>query len=251
MWGHQLRINIETNRTEDWYGSAGFVRRRRGNFSLAKIDMHSWNKWLREMIHEGDTVIDCGANEGWTTCIFAKQVGPKGRVIAIEADSLNVARIKTNVELNGLQNVEILHRAVGATTGAAVLFSVERVVGDARPDHRCEAVSTIALDDFADIRPDVIKVDVEGYELAVLRGATKVLAAGARWEIELHLTPGGAHMTEWFGFEPADIMHILQEQHGYTVKIDGHELARGELPHHGAVWAHRGERIVHAERGGR
>lgn len=251
MWGHPMKLRVTDVRDEDWYSTVGFVRRRGGDMVQAAKDMDGWNPWLRAMIKPGDTVIDCGANVGMTSCLFAKHVGPAGRVIAIEADSTNVDKISANAELNGLSNITVMHRAVGQSTGMAVLFQVERVVAEARPDHRCEAVSTIALDDlFDEFKPNVVKVDIEGQEVNALRGARRLLEAGVKWEIEVHMTPGGAHMTEWFGLRPEELMDILQAQHGYTVRIDGRELAPGELPHHGAVWAHRGERIVHAEKGG-
>lgn len=251
VWGHELKLNVVSVRTEDWFGSAGFVRRRRGDFAQAAIDMNKWNPHLRAMIKPGNTVIDCGANEGWVTCIFAKQVGPLGRVIAIEPDSENIERIKANLALNDLHNVTVMHRAVGTTSGEVLRFAVERVVDEPVPGHRNEDVLTVSIDDLAASgKPDVIKIDIEAWELAALRGASKTLAAGALWEIEMHLTPGEAHMTEWFGFDPAEIMDILQRQHGYTVRIDGRVLEPGEIPGHGAMWAHRGERIVHAEREG-
>lgn len=248
VWNHPLIFNICDEREFDWYSSAGHLRRSGGDFAAAAKNLNDWNQWLRAMIKPGDTVIDAGANIGWTTCVFAAAVGPTGRVIAIEADRVNVDKISANVALNNFSNVQVMHRAVGATTGEALLFSIERVVSEAIPGHRCEAVSTIALNDFAHLKPDVIKIDIEGQEVNALRGAHEILNQGAQFEIEVHMTPGGAHMLEWFGLHPEELMDILQVQHGYTVRIDGKELALGELPHHGALWASRGERIVHARK---
>ena len=75
-------------------------------------------EWVaRHMLRPGDTVVDCGANNGFTTVFFAKCVGPQGRVIAFEPLPRNSADVAQNVQLNGLENVDVRQQAVGRQQG--------------------------------------------------------------------------------------------------------------------------------------
>lgn len=189
-------------------------------------DINEWNPALRDMINEGDTVIDCGANEGHTTIAFANRVGPKGKVIAIEADPDNVALIKKNVALNGLNNVTVVQKAVSDKSGDWVYFQHEVV----QTADGGRLVETVRLDDFSKYKPDVVKIDVEGYELPVVRGAEQLLSDGAKWEVEMHLSKTtGIHMTRRFGYDPLEIMRIFRS-HGYKILFNDRLVAEGETP---------------------
>jgi FkbM family methyltransferase len=134
---------------------------------------------------------DVGAHLGYFTLLMADRAGTTGRVTAFEASPPNAAAVRSTVALNGLEGrVDVVPAAVGAEHGGRiVLFSgrrggdmewststdfVERERVDARRgDVRVDAVS---LDGhFGDEPLDVLKVDVEGAEGDVLRGARRVL----------------------------------------------------------------------------
>jgi FkbM family methyltransferase len=138
---------------------------------------------LAREIHEGDVVLDVGANIGYYTLLFAKLVGPRGKVFAFEPDANNFQLLKKNVRANGLGNVVLVPKAVADTSGKAMLH----LCPDNKGDHRMYdsgdgrpmvEVETIALDDyFADHRGSInfIKMDIQGSEAAALRGMRRLL----------------------------------------------------------------------------
>lgn len=135
----------------------------------------------------GSTVFDIGANVGFFSVLAARLTGPGGRVVAFEPVDTNAGFIRRNAQLNDLDNISIIEKAVGATTGHAALtltrYSGGAVLSDAGapPDATGTiTVEVVCIDDLlADGSvpvPDVVKIDVEGAELAVLQGMTQTLS---------------------------------------------------------------------------
>jgi FkbM family methyltransferase len=158
-------------------------------------------QWLREVVKPGMTVFDIGANVGQMTLEMAELVGPTGRVIAVEPGPGNLALLQRHVEGNGFaQRVTILAAACCATHGGeadlALLEASDDAVGSGfqldglglnaaeagvRARARRMKVKVVSLDGVCHelgLRPAVIKIDVEGAELEVLRGAAKTLSEG-------------------------------------------------------------------------
>jgi len=153
--------------------------------------------WLRSVVQPGMTVVDIGANVGQMTLEMAELVGPRGRVIAIEPGPGNLALLRRHVAENGfMDRVTIIAAACCATHGAEADIqiageSIEEVGNgfqlaglDLRPDRPfaqerlTTRVSLISLDEICRQHgwiPAVIKIDVEGAEVEVLRGASQVL----------------------------------------------------------------------------
>jgi FkbM family methyltransferase len=145
-------------------------------------------EWLKEnFLEEGDYVVDCGANMGFTTVFFAHFVGPTGKVIAVEPFAPNVDDIRQNVLLNKVTNVEIQQVAVGSHTRDVQLLAVPNGTIIAEESAATISVQEIRLDDaLQGKRPTLIKIDVEGYELEVLQGASRILATRPKLDIEVH-----------------------------------------------------------------
>jgi FkbM family methyltransferase len=133
-----------------------------------------WNRDEYRAFHEsvraGAVVFDVGANLGAYTLLFAQWVGPAGRVFAFEPSPLD-------------DRVEVVPAAVCDRSGTAT-FHLHPHGGASglytSTDGASMAVETTSLDQFcADFRltPDVLKIDVEGAELEVLRGARQTLAS--------------------------------------------------------------------------
>ena len=138
---------------------------------------------FRSEIHPGDVVVDVGANVGYFTLIAAQLVGDSGRVWAFEPDPDAFSILERNVELNGYKNVTLVNKALGSEPGTLRLFRHPTNLGDHRiydpGDERVAVevpVTTLdkALGDTA--RLDLIKVDTQGAECAVLLGASGALA---------------------------------------------------------------------------
>ena len=144
------------------------------------------SRYLSSRVRAGTTAIDVGANIGLFTVPLARAVGSRGRVIAIEPDAENLARLEANLRLNRLANVLVERVAAGDRDGEAELhlandpaFHSTAVVYDGRGIGRALRVPVTRLDTIWMRlgRPavSVIKIDVEGGEAAVLRGAEALL----------------------------------------------------------------------------
>jgi len=166
----------------------------------ARYRLLAWNPEeyaaFRAAIRPGDVVLDIGANLGAYTVLFGQWVGPAGRVFAFEPAPETASGLRRQVQLNGLSDrVEVIQSAMTAQPGS-VRFHAEGVQGGnalaSDRDAGATGVITVnatSIDAFcADrgIRPGVIKIDVEGAELDVLRGARETLRTGVQAFVEMH-----------------------------------------------------------------
>ena len=144
---------------------------------------------LRRILRVGDVFWDVGANLGYYTLLGAACVGRGGRVVAFEPFPPAWERLQKNLGLNGFGQVMSLNVAVSSAEGTAPLY-FEREVADGvatfiRPECPTSSVlcTTLSLDQMLKERherpPLVMKVDVEGWEKAVLDGARHLLASPA------------------------------------------------------------------------
>ncbi|MBF2020931.1 MAG: FkbM family methyltransferase [Hydrococcus sp. C42_A2020_068] len=141
---------------------------------------------LASHLKPGDTFYDIGANVGFFTVLAAKLVGLSGRVYAFEPVPENADIIRHNVKLNNFSNVIILEKAVSDSTGKGKLLLAEHPgghtlsTGGMPPDLKgSTTVELVSIDDLVAQKtitpPSVIKIDVEGAELDVLRGMFRTL----------------------------------------------------------------------------
>ena len=136
-----------------------------------------------------DTVVDVGAHIGLYTLIAAKRVGPSGKVIAIEPDPENCNLLKRNVELNRLTNVTILERAAFSSDSKLKLYlpgkergftKLSTIMANRAVTENFVEIDATTLDHLMLMQGitqiNWIKIDVEGAELEVLKGATVTLS---------------------------------------------------------------------------
>ena len=134
----------------------------------------------RFSIGKGNVVIDVGANVGAFTIKAARQVGPTGKVIAIEPEAENLALLYKNTR--HLSNVVVIGKAASGSKGQQklyqapqpFLFSTQSDYGLGFTEVEADSVDNIVSELGLD-RVDFIKIDVEGAELEVLEGAAKTL----------------------------------------------------------------------------
>lgn len=142
---------------------------------------------LVDNLSPGGVCYDIGSNVGFFALLAAREVGPEGRVYAFEPVPDNVAELVANARRNRLHNVDAICAAVGEAQGELDLLlsahpggatcSSADVPKDLTGVLRTEVVTIDALVDTGRLlRPDVIKLDVEGYELQALRGMANTLA---------------------------------------------------------------------------
>jgi FkbM family methyltransferase len=161
---------------------------------------------LAELIRPGQVVFDVGANIGFFTILCARLVGPQGKVYSFEPMPENVATLRRNISLNGLENVVVVERALSSTSGTAELFISPwsafhslNVEGAVKRENRGRdaappiVVETVSLDEFVREEgvdpPDLVKLDVEGAELVALEGMREVLRSAQPLLVcELHWT---------------------------------------------------------------
>lgn len=145
-------------------------------------------------IKPGMSVLDVGANLGHHTVVFSKLVGKSGRVFAFEPQTPIFRLLAANAAINGCLNAELLQCGVGETDGFLHLYPISYdqranfgALGiDPSPETRDaqrqgQCIPVVALDGFLQrVEPalkscDFIKIDVQSYELFVLRGAIQLL----------------------------------------------------------------------------
>jgi FkbM family methyltransferase len=150
--------------------------------------------WLRAQLRPGDLFVDCGAHHGLFTLLASHWVGDSGKVIAIEALKENAHVIRRNIAMNEITNASVENIAISDTTGVGhveyrkfgFLNNSNGVVRDS-PSKDTTEVRTTTIDDVLRGRkPSVLKIDIEGYEVAGLAGAQQALDALPVLDIEVH-----------------------------------------------------------------
>jgi FkbM family methyltransferase len=145
---------------------------------------------LTKVIEPGQVVYDVGANIGFFTIICSRLAGAGGRVYAFEPMPESAATLRHNVALNSLDNTAVVEKAASSAPGRAELLISEWSAFHAlrseeiSPPERARGavdVETVTLDGFASESeagpPDVVKIDVEGAELEVIKGMSALLAS--------------------------------------------------------------------------
>lgn len=189
------------------------------------IDIYEPDFWahLMSRVHPDDVIADVGAYIGLYTVALAKRVGPEGRVIAFEPDPGNFTTLRAHCRLNRVEDrVELIPAACGDRDGL-IAFDAGRAsesfVAWCQDGNQC-MVPCVKLDTVFSNRPvSILKVDVEGYEEAVLRGASVLLSDPNRRPRLLYLE---VHPFAWpkFGTTHARLLELLKKA-GYSVEVIG------------------------------
>jgi FkbM family methyltransferase len=134
---------------------------------------------FREHVRTGAIVFDIGANVGFFTLLASQLVGPTGRVVAFEPFPAALRHLRRHLALNDVRNVTVVEAAVSASPGTAHFRSHEELTMGRLSESGELAVDVVSLDDLCQRDkipvPGVIKIDVEGEELNILRGAERIL----------------------------------------------------------------------------
>ena len=174
---------------------------------------------LRRLIKPGMIIADVGANIGVYTRFFSALADRSGGVHAFEPSPVNFKRLKENTI--HLRNVMLTHAAVGENSGSIYLYVSRELNVDHRTYDSGEGrdkiyVPLVSLDDYfsASQRIDLIKIDVQGYELGVLKGAIRLLEVNRDITVLMEFWPYGLTRA---GVIPKDIIEFMTSL-GFVLK---------------------------------
>jgi FkbM family methyltransferase len=198
----------------------------RGRFETAE------RRFVIELLGPGMTVLDIGAHHGLYTLLAARRVGPNGRVVAFEPSPRERWKLALNVRLNRCANVQIENCALGSSDGEADFFLVDGMdtgCNSLRPPNVKEPTKVVhvpvnVLDVCLRLRAidriDFIKLDVEGGELEVLKGAVGLLDRRPR---PIILCEVQDIRTEPWGYHAREVIEFLSGRgfHWFCLSDDG------------------------------
>jgi FkbM family methyltransferase len=172
---------------------------------------------LQQIVRPGMTVLDVGANLGLYTVLISRLVGPTGSVIAFEPDPDLFVMLKKNCIRNGCANVTAHNVALGSGRSRLVLH--KRIfnagantlgAGSSRFFLSEVEVDVVSVDEFLpDLQPNLIKIDVQGWEFEVLRGMHQTMAANPNIALYLEYWPTGLRRA---GSSPDALLTLLIDQ---------------------------------------
>ncbi len=202
-----VRSAIEVSRIDSLQGEEPFVER------------------MLNSLKPGDVFYDIGANIGMISILIAKKMdGKQLSICCFEPEPANAQELRSNLQLNGLNDLVVNQFALGDKEGACELFVVDEVGAGShslasgyQQGSRAVEIEIKSGDQFAESSgsyPNVIKLDVEGAELSVLRGFEQTLKAGRLRELFVEVHP---EAMGHFGDTPDELKRWM-ENHNYECK---------------------------------
>ena len=192
-----------------------------GDIGLSKqIYVWRWREpveveMTRAYLKPGDTILDVGANLGYYVLLESEAIGPKGRILAVEPSPENVQILKKNIELNGIgSQVQVVEGGISDENGTAEIqiskwsnlhsFTVAHEFVSSKVERGLE-VNTYRLDDLIEEKGikagevNMIRMDVEGHEVKVMKGMSKILDTAKNLTVIMEIHP--MFINEAFGNE--------------------------------------------------
>ena len=192
---------------------------------------------VKNEIKSDDVVIDVGAHIGYFTLLFADLVGPKGKVFSFEPEPKNFELLKKNIEINNHQNVIPNNKVVSDKNEKCILYTFTSSSGANRiykPENNQEAKpiesESKSLDEYFKNSPyldkiKLVKVDVEGAELSVLKGMQNLLEKNLDIKLILEFNP---YFILEMGKKPEDFLNFLFSKNFqiFFIDNDNHKLRK-------------------------
>jgi len=204
---------------------------------------------LRKILFQGAVVVDVGANIGIYSKFLSRCVGPTGLVYSFEPSPDNFRRL--SAATRDLSNVRLTQAAVGERSGESKLYVSDKLNVDHRAykadgdSRRAVPTEMVALDDYfkSGQRVDLIKMDIQGYELHALRGGQRVLQENPDVNLLLEFWPAGL---EQAGVGWEELIEMLQGLNMNLTLVRTHDLVpfdahdvRSDVSWYVNVFAHR------------
>lgn len=171
--GHEIDFLVVNEQGQNWYDKPDVL-----------MDFELFSQF--GMVRPGDTVFDCGAHQGYYALLLSRMVGPSGKVYSFEPFPILTDVIDCNIELNQASNVK-LYRVGLSNIKTKIQGSLnEENVGITRHQDAVD-IELDTLDNYAHLKPNFVKLDVEGAEVNALQGAAKLLQQTPNLYIEVHV----------------------------------------------------------------
>lgn len=207
------------NRDADFVTAEGaHLRSMAKNFTSLSVYLtgerdHELQAFIRRRLSKGNTFVDVGANVGVYSAFASKLVGKMGRVLAIEAHPITYRYLTDNLARNEFDNVEAVNCAAGDLPGQLRIAMTERNAGETHIATGIEDGVVVPVERLDDLLPkhgidqvDYLKIDVEGFELPVLRGACEVISSSSAIVVQTELV--NAHARR-YGYEISAVVALL------------------------------------------
>src|ERR1700732_2474339 len=193
-------------------------------------------RFLRSVVRDDSIVADVGANQGLYTLWLAR-VATGGHVYAFEPDPQLFECLEQNVRNNQLTNISAIRAAASDRSGTLALTANKLNRGDNRvtrnPDSGLDEVKAVTLDEtLSHSRLDLLKIDVQGFEIEVLQGARETIGNNRDLTILFEFWPYGFRKT---GHRPTELLELLRET-GFQIAALVHNGRTGVLPKTALMW---------------
>ncbi len=179
----------------------------KGKYAMGRV------KEINDIVKEGDTVIDIGANVGYFTVLLAQLVGPKGKVYAFEPDPRNFRLLQQTIARNDWNNVIGEQKAVFNKNGKLTLYQTKLASGNALLP--CEYVSSvevdvISLDDYFSDKTHIsfVKMDTDGSEPLAIQGMARLISQSPGIKVLAEYQPG--NVKRYFN-NPLDFITVAEK----------------------------------------
>jgi len=209
---------------------------------------------IRKILKEGDIFVDVGANIGSISCLASRFVGKKGHVFAFEPHPETYKILEYNIRINNLSNVTTFNVALGSkiskgkiydrlnmNRGAATLLRSRNVREEEGYEIEITTIDSLIENGLLP-PPTLIKIDVEGFELEVLKGAEKLLRSDQAPMLCIEYST----LPPQYGSNTFDIYKFIKSVNGYScykfrynkevpcqlMRISG----ENDLPHHDNIF---------------
>lgn len=220
---HVFRMNIHDRVAKEWYDRDWELPPEFEILSLFGL-------------RPGARVFDLGAHQCLIAILLSKEVGHRGQVVAVEANGHNVGVARRNIVENSAENVELLHGLIAKANGTGHALQSFNSSSSANGSAIGKSsVESLSIDELTRRygAPDVVYVDIEGFEIEALKGAADTIAHDATWFLELH----GDDILARYGACNGDVLRFFPEQKfaAFVCPHEDGEFRRlgdiGELPH--------------------
>lgn len=178
---------------------------------------------LEKLVKQGDIIVDAGANIGLISIFCALKVGKNGLVLSLEPHPETFPLLQKNISVNELSQIKAFNKALGSVLGIAKIYSNLQINRGAaslvefQEDSPSFDISVLPLDDVLReqniSQVNLLKIDVEGFEMEVLKGSNGILSAenGPILVVECSNTRSN------FNYDMVDLFDFLTVNHGYHI----------------------------------